>query len=98
VLSAGDQLVGDSLEGKVVPREFKTPHAFGYSATFTDKNLVGKPPERGNYKTATTIVLYLPEQIAISASVLCDDVKGPEYEEMLALLRSLGARSPANTI
>jgi len=98
VLTAADQLVGDSLEGRANPREFKTPHAFGYAATFTDKNLVGKAPERGNYKTATTVVLYLPEQIAVSATLLCDDINGPDYAAMVAMLRSLSARSAANSI
>jgi hypothetical protein len=93
LVTSDESLVEDSLEGKVDAREFKTPHGFGYSAIFTDKKLVGKPSERGNYKVAATVVLYLPEQIVVTAAILCDDINGPEYAAMIALLRSLGAHS-----
>jgi hypothetical protein len=98
LVAGGEQMVADSIEGKVIAREFKTLHGFGYSATFTDKNLVGKPSVRGDYKAATTVMIYLPEQIAVTATIVCDDVNGPEYAAMIALLRSLGARSAASSI
>jgi hypothetical protein len=98
LMTSGERYAADTLEGKVSPQEFKTPHGFGYSATFTDKSLVGKPSERGNYKVAATIVLYLPEQIVVTATILCDDATGPEYAEMITLLRSLGAHSTAGAI
>jgi hypothetical protein len=43
-------------------------------------------------------MIYLPEQIAVTATILCDDVAGPEYAAMVALLRSLGARSTSGSI
>jgi len=98
LMTSGERFAGDTLEGKVTPQEFKTPHAFGYSATFTDKSLVGKPSERGNYKVAATVVLYLPEQIVVTATILCDDAKGAEYAAIIALLRSLSAHSTAGAI
>jgi hypothetical protein len=98
LISSSDSLVGDSLEGKVNAVEFKTPHGFGYLATFTDKNLVGKPSEKGNYKAVTLVMIYLPEQIAITATILCDDVAGPDFATLQALLRSLGAHSKSNSI
>jgi hypothetical protein len=95
---ATQQLLPDSVEQKVQLRDFKTPHGSGCAATFTDARLVGKPPEPGNYKTATSVLIYLPAQIVVNATVLCDDVKGPEYETMLSVLRSLDTRKKSGAI
>jgi hypothetical protein len=96
--TSGERYAADTVEGKVTPREFKTPHAFGYSATFTDKTMVGKPIEHGSYKVAAIVVLYLPEQIVVTATVLCDDPAGPDFAAMMTLLRSLAGHSAANNI
>lgn len=95
---ATQPLLTDAVEKKAEIREFKTPHGFGCTATFTDARLVGKPPEPGNYKTATSVLLYLSDQIVVNATVLSDDVKGAEYEAVLAILRSLDARKKSEAI
>jgi hypothetical protein len=95
---ATQPLLADAVEKKAEIREFKTPHGSGCAATFTDARLVGKPPEPGNYKTATSILLYLSDQIVVNATVLCDDVKGAEYETVSAILRSLDVRKKSEAI
>ncbi|HVU16195.1 MAG TPA: hypothetical protein VHD32_04690 [Candidatus Didemnitutus sp.] len=97
ILQAGSMLE-QSLENKVNAHEFKTPHAFGFAATLTDKNLVGKPEVRGDYKSETFVTLLLPEQIVAVATILVDDPQGPEYAAMIALLRSLGAHTASSVI
>lgn len=95
---ATQPLLADAVEKKAEIREFKTPHGSGCATTFTDARLVGKPPEPGNYKTATSVLLYLSDQIVVNATVLSDDVKGAEYETVLAVLRSLDARKKSEAI
>lgn len=98
LIASGEQFVDDTIEGKVTPVEFRTPHAFGYSAVFTDKNMIGKPSEPGNYKVAATVVLYLPAQIVVTATLLCDDAKGADFAAMMAVLRTLDAHSSAGAM
>jgi hypothetical protein len=95
---ATQQLLSDSVEKKVQVRDFKTPHGSGCSVTFTDARLVGKPPEPGNFKTSTSVLLYLSDQIVVNATVLSDDVKGADYETVLTVLRSLDARKKSEAI
>ncbi len=95
---ATQPLLADAVEKKVEIREFKTPHGSGCAATFTDARLVGKPSEPGNYKTATSILLYLSDQIVVNATLLCDDAKGAEYETVLTILRSLDVRKKSEAI
>ncbi|HEY4301809.1 MAG TPA: hypothetical protein VGM73_13110 [Candidatus Didemnitutus sp.] len=95
---SASSMVDQSVEGKVVAREFKTPHGSGFSATFTDKNLVGQPGVAGDYKSATFVILSLPDQIGVIATILADDPQGPEFKAMMALLRSLGVRTASSVI
>src|SRR5688572_20544661 len=39
-----------SVERKSVPRELNTRAGYGYYCNFTDPELVGKPPQKGNFK------------------------------------------------
>jgi len=93
-----EPLIPGSVEKKAGFREFKSPHGFGYAVTFTDPTLVGKPPESGNYKTETFLLLALSDQVVVRATLLADDLKGPEYESMLAMIRSLAVRKKSDRI
>jgi hypothetical protein len=95
---SASSMVEQSVEGKVIARDFKTPHGSGFSATFTDKDLIGQPSVAGDYKSATFVILGLPDQIGVIATILVDDPQGPEFKAMLALLRSLGVRSASSVI
>lgn len=83
------QFAGGSVEGEVRGRDFKTPHGFGVQARFTDAALVGKPPERENYKTVTAVFLHLGERVLVIASFFCDDAQGGEYAQAMDMLRSI---------
>jgi len=85
-----------SVEGEVRTRDFKTPHGFGAQARFTDAALVGQPPEKENYKTVTTVTLYLGERVLVIASFFCDDPQGGEYSDAMDLLRSIRVSSDRN--
>jgi hypothetical protein len=87
------QYTSGSVENEVRARDFKTPHGYGVQAQFTDAALVGKPPERDNYKTVTAVFLHLGERVLVIASLFCDDPQGEEYADAMEMLRSILATS-----
>jgi hypothetical protein len=92
------QFAGGSVEGEVRTRDFKTPHGYAVQARFTDAALVGKPPEKENYKTVTTVTLYLGERVLVIASFFCDDPQGGEYAEAMDMLRTIRISSDNNRL
>ncbi len=92
------QFVEGSVEGEVQGRDFKTPHGFGVQARFTDAALVGKPPEKENYKTVTAVFLHLGERVLVIASFFCDDPQGGEYAQAMEMLRSIRVSSTRHRV
>lgn len=92
------QFIAGSVEGEVRGRDFKTPHGYGVQARFTDAALVGKPPEKENYKTVTAVFLHLGERVLVIASLFCDDPQGGEYAEAMEMLRSLRVTTAQNRV
>jgi hypothetical protein len=74
---------------KVEIKELKIKEGLGYYANFTDPDLVGKPVEKGNYKTATPIILSLGSKYLIKVTVLCDDLSGTDYQEAIKIVQSI---------
>ena len=92
------QFVPGSVEGKAELKDFKIGAATGFSATFTDASLVGKPSVKEDYKALTTCFVYLGQQVMLTATVFTDDLGGPAYAEGLRLLKSISLQQPKNTI
>lgn len=92
------QFIAGSVEGEVRGRDFKTPHGYGVQARFTDAALVGKPPEKENYKTVTAVFLYLGQRVLVIASLFCDEPQGGEYAEAMEMLRSLRVSGDSNRL
>jgi hypothetical protein len=67
-------------------------------ARFTDAALVGKPPEKENYKTVTAVFLYLGQRVLVIASLFCDEPQGGEYAEAMEMLRSLRVSGDSNRL
>jgi hypothetical protein len=88
VLAACDQFVAESVEKAKVPREFDVPGAYGVYCVFTDASRVGKPVERGTYRAVAMGEVHLTDDVTMSASMLFDDMKGPEFKAMLAAVSS----------
>jgi hypothetical protein len=58
-------------------------------ANFTDSELVGRPPVRGDYKTATPILVSLGTSYLVKITILCDDLSGRDYAEALEIVKSI---------
>ncbi|HXN34726.1 MAG TPA: hypothetical protein VN877_01050 [Opitutaceae bacterium] len=88
VLSACDQFVDASLEKKKVLREFSVPGSYGVYCLFTDASMVGKPAAPDQFKVVALGEVHLSDEITMSASMLFDDEKGPEFQAMLGAISS----------
>lgn len=61
----------------------------GFYANFVDPDLVDKPVKAGHYKTATPIVLVLASGQLINITLLCDEIGGADYRELMKVAESI---------
>lgn len=94
VLAACEQFVAESVEKTKVLREFDVPGAYGAYCVFTDASMVGKPVQHGTYKAVALGEIHLTDDVTMSASLLFDDEKGPEFKAMLAAVSSASVSKP----
>ena len=78
---------GDAAKMEI--KELKIAEGLGFYANFTDPDLVGKPVEKGNYKTATPVILSLGSKYLIKVTVLCDDLNGADYQDTIKIVESI---------
>ena len=82
-----------SVEKKAVLRKYSmTGDAYGAYCVITDASLVGKPPEKDNFKVVTVGIIWFNDAVGVSVSQVCDDEKGPEFATMLAMTNSATLR------
>ena len=70
-------------------KEVKLTGGLGFYANFTDPDLVGKPVQKGTYKTVTPILLCLGKKYLMKVTLLCDDLNGVDYRELMKVVESL---------
>lgn len=83
------QFVDGSVERKASLQEFKVDGRTGFACLFTDAELVGKPTEKDNYKTITSLFVYLGDNVMLAATIFSDDPAGKAYAEGVRLVQSL---------
>ncbi|MSU46724.1 MAG: hypothetical protein EXS42_06290 [Lacunisphaera sp.] len=98
VADATQQFAPESVEGKAFIKELRTATVTGFTATFTDIDLVDKPPVNDDYKTMTACFIYLGEKVMVFATIFSDDPAGPAFAEGLRLLKSLTLATPKGSI
>jgi hypothetical protein len=74
---------------KVEVKDLKINGGLGFYANFVDPDLVGKPVKKGEYKTATPVILSLDTKYLIKVSIFCDDINGADYKEMVKIVESI---------
>jgi hypothetical protein len=74
---------------KLEPKELLINGGLGFYLNFVDPDLVGKPIEAGKYKTATPITVSLGTKYLMNITILCDDLNGPDYRDMLKIVQSI---------
>jgi hypothetical protein len=89
VLSVCDQFVDASVEKKKTLVDFRLPgSAFGSYCLFTDASLVGRPPKPDEFKVIGVGIIRYADDVMAAVSLAGDDVKGPDFAEMMAAVSS----------
>ena len=50
---------------------------------------MGKPVQKGSYKTATPIIVGVGSKYLIKVTVLCDDINGADYRDAIKIVESI---------
>jgi hypothetical protein len=86
---AGAQYAESSVEGKAVGKPFDVKTGFGYHCDFTDRELVGQAPQKGNYKTITIGMIRLAPDVLVEVSLEADGFKSEPYQAMLGAIEGM---------
>jgi hypothetical protein len=86
VLNEAGMFVDSSVEKRKTLRKFAMAgDAYGSYCVFTDASLVGKPPQKDNFKVISAGIIWFSDDISGAVSLLCDDEKGPEFAAMVSM-------------
>lgn len=77
---------------KVETKELKISGSRAFYANFVDPDLVGKPVTKGEYKTATPIIISLDDRYLIKISIFCDDLNGADYQDAVKIAQSIALK------
>jgi hypothetical protein len=78
-----------SVEGKSVARELNTQAGYGYYCSFTDPELVGKPPQKGNFKTISVGMVHVTPDVLIEFGINADGFRSEPYQQLLGALEGM---------
>lgn len=83
------RLAEQSVERRAVAREFAVATGYGFYCSFTDPELRGRPPEKGNYKVMSTGKIRLAPDVLLDVSILADDFRGEPYQQLLGAIEGM---------
>ena len=83
------QLAEHSTEGKAVAKEFSLRTGFGFHCDFTDPDLIGKPPEKDNFKTITVGLIHVAPDLLVEVSISADGFKSAPYQTLLGMIEGM---------
>lgn len=78
-----------SVEGKAYGKPFSLKTGYGFHCDFTDPELVGKPPQKGNYKTISVGLIHLTPEILIEVAINADGFSSGPYNELLGAIEGM---------
>jgi hypothetical protein len=94
VLNEAGLLMDGAVEKtKVLRRPTLAGDAFGSYCVFTDASLVGKPPQKDNFKVASAGIIWFNDDVSGGFSMLTDDEKGPDFAAMVGAVSSMILKS-----
>jgi len=85
----GAPMAEQSVEGKAVAKEFNLNTGFGYHCDFTDPSLVGKPPQKDNFKTMTVGLIHLSADVLVEVSISADGFTSAPYQQLLGMIEGM---------
>jgi hypothetical protein len=78
-----------SVERKAVAREFMLQTGYGFYCNFTDPDLRGKPPEKGNFKGGSFGKIRLTPNVLVDVSIMADSFKDEPYQQLLGAIEGM---------
>jgi hypothetical protein len=78
-----------SVERKAVAKEFSLMTGFGFYCSFTDPELRGKPPEKGNYKVMSLGKIRLAPDVLVEVSISADGFRDRPYQDLLGAIEGM---------
>jgi hypothetical protein len=78
-----------SVEKKAVAKPFDVKTGFGYHCDFTDPDLIGKPPQPGNYKTLSTGLIRLAPDVLVQVVIEADGFTSEPYQQLLGAIEGM---------
>lgn len=82
-------LAEGSVEGKAVAREFALGSGYGFYCSFTDPDLRGQPPQKGNYKVMSSGKIRLAPDVLVEVNIMADDFRGEPYQQLLGAVEGM---------
>ena len=62
---------------------------YGFYCSFTDPDLRGRPPEKGNYKVMSTGKIRLAPDVLLDVSIMADDFRDEPYQQLLGAVEGM---------
>ncbi|HEX2853038.1 MAG TPA: hypothetical protein VHO24_07365 [Opitutaceae bacterium] len=90
---ASRQLEEGSVERKAVARELQTRAGVGFYCNFTDPELVGKKPQKGNYKTISVGFIRVAPNVVVEMAINSDGFRTAPYQQLLGALEGMEYQS-----
>ncbi len=89
MLRSAERFVAGSVEQKKTLKEFALKEGFGAYCVFTDADLAGKPPKRGDYKVLGSGQVQPAADTLGVVSLFADEADGKEFKAMIQIINSL---------
>jgi hypothetical protein len=85
----GQPIADHSVEGKSIAKAFNLQTGYGFYCSFTDPDLIGKPPEKGNFKTISTGMIHLAPDVLIELTISADGFNSEPYQQLLGMIEGM---------
>lgn len=89
VEAACQPYIEHSVEEKAAAQEFRLRSGTGFYCNFTDPDLIGKPPEKGNYKTISVGIIRLAPDVTMDIGINADGFKSRQYQDLLGAVEGM---------
>jgi hypothetical protein len=94
VETRGETFASQSVEGKAYAQEYNLRGGFGFHCDFTDPSLVGKPPQKGNFKTISAGLVHLAPDVLLEIGISADGFKSAPYQALLGMIEGMEFTAP----
>jgi hypothetical protein len=78
-----------SVEGKAIGKPFNLKTGYGFHCDFTDPELIGKAPQKGNFKTISVGLIRLTAEVLIEVAISADGFNSGPYNELLGAIEGM---------